>query len=56
MIFLDRNATCEYCGSKDLNIEVYLDYDPLWPDSKERLKCCNCGKILLKDYEESNNG
>lgn len=55
MIFLYPNATCEYCGSKDLQIEVYLDYDPLWPDSKERLKCCNCGKILLKDYEEPAN-
>jgi DNA-directed RNA polymerase subunit RPC12/RpoP len=52
MIFLSRNATCEYCGSKDLQIEVYLDCDPLWPDSKERLKCCNCGKIISKDYEE----
>lgn len=52
MIIPDSNATCEFCGSKDLQLEVAMIYK--WPvnDSHERIKCCNCGRIL---YEENNN-
>ena len=55
MIIQDSNATCEFCGSKDLQLEVAMIWK--WPvnDSAERIKCCNCGRILLKDYEENNN-
>ena len=53
MIILDSNATCEFCGSKDLKLEVAMIWK--WPcnDSLERIKCCNCGRILLKDYKEN---
>ena len=55
MIFLDRNATCEFCGSQDLKLETAIIWK--WPcnDGYDRVKCCNCGKILYKDYEENNN-
>ena len=53
MIFLDSSATCEFCGSKELKLETARVEDPLFPDQLERIKCCNCGKVLLKDYEEN---
>jgi hypothetical protein len=55
MIFLDRNATCEFCGSKDLKLETDIIWKWSCNDSCERIKCCNCGKTLLKDYEEKEN-
>lgn len=53
MIFLDPNATCEFCGSKYLKLETAMIWK--WPcnDSVHRIKCCNCGRILLKDYKET---
>lgn len=55
MIIPNPNAVCEFCGSKDLRLEVAIIWK--WPvnDSAERIKCCNCGRILLKDYEENDN-
>ena len=52
MIIQNYNAACEFCGSKDLKLEVAMIWE--WPcnDGRERIKCCNCGRILLKDYEE----
>lgn len=53
MIHLDANTTCEYCGSTDLRAEASLILsDPLIRKTFYRVKCCNCGKILLKIMEE----
>ena len=43
---------CKYCGSNNLAVETAQVYDPLFPKEYHRLKCCNCGKIISKDYEE----
>lgn len=53
MIIPNPNATCEFCGSKDLRFEQCRIYDDaLFPKTLEKVKCCNCGKIL---YEEKEN-
>lgn len=55
MIILDSNATCEFCGSQNLRLETAIIWK--WPrnDSVYRIKCCNCGRILLKNYKENEN-
>ena len=56
-IDINKNTTdivCEYCGSTDTKIETAVSLsDPLCIQKYHHIKCCNCGRILLKDYEEN---
>lgn len=46
--------TCEFCGSTDLRSETAMILsDPFTRKEFHRVKCCNCGKILFKDYTET---
>lgn len=52
----NTSVVCEFCGSKDVKVETATNFtDPMLIQKYHRIKCCNCGKILLKDYEENNN-
>jgi hypothetical protein len=47
--------TCEFCGSKDVKVETsFFVANPFYTREFHRIKCCNCGKILSKDYKEDN--
>lgn len=58
-IDINKNTTdivCEYCGSTDTTVETAVNLtDPLLIQKYHHIKCCNCGRILLKDYEENDN-
>lgn len=49
----ESEPTCEFCGSKNLNIQTARDLDPFYPKTFVRVQCGNCGRILFKDYEEN---
>ena len=49
-----EHPTCEFCGSTDTKVETAVSFaDPLSIQEYHHIKCCNCGRILLKDYEEN---
>jgi hypothetical protein len=56
IIDINKNTldnVCEFCGSKDVKVETAVSLaDPMLIQKYHRLKCCNCGRILSKDYEE----
>ena len=50
------DTVCEFCGSKDVKVETSTNLaDPLLIQRCHHIKCCNCGRILLKDYKGYNN-
>lgn len=53
MLFITPDMTCERCGSDNLVVETAEVVEFPYSHNVDRIKCCNCGEILLTEHEDT---